>query len=60
MGAGARWQEIKHLVNSEGPYADKEKQEPSDRQETDTILNDKGLKSRQRKVGKMGVTCIQI
>ena len=33
-GTGAKWQEIAHLVNSEGPWTDKEKQEPPDLPET--------------------------
>ena len=30
MGEGAWWQEIRQLVNSRGPGADKEKQKPPD------------------------------
>lgn len=34
QGPGARWQETIHLVNSGGPWADRGKQETSDRRET--------------------------
>ena len=44
-GAGARWQEIIHLVDSRGPWTERGKQEPS---------------GRQRKVGKVGISCVQM
>lgn len=43
--AGARWQEIIHLVDSRGPWTERGKQEP---------------RGRQRKVGKVGISCVQM
>lgn len=52
-GAGARWQEMTHPVNSKGPREDKGRQGPPGWQET-TPLGGKGLSHRQRQVGKGG------
>ena len=51
-GPQAKGQETTHLSNNGGPWADKEKQEPPDWQETTHFGGNKRHGDRQRKVGK--------
>ena len=50
LGAGAKWQELMHLVNSRGARADKRRNLLTDRKPH--LLGDKCPGSKQRKVGK--------
>ena len=50
LAAGAKWQELVHLVNSRGAGADKRRNLLTDRKSH--LLGDKRPGSKQRKVGK--------
>ena len=53
-GAGARWQEMTHPVNSKGPQEDKGRQGPPDGQET-TPLGGKGLSADKDRWGNKAI-----
>ena len=57
--AQAKWQEIPHLVNKKGPWADR-KQETSGLIRTQTFWGNKCPGGRQRKVGKGGISSVQM